>query len=231
MNKFDEIFFWQYVSKWTKIITLVHKHIIVIIDKIIINYFFWAIIPSFLYYYSDVFKSYIPFFALEIFLIWIFFKWIYDIFDWYNDVWIITEDWVIDLEWSLFSSDSVAVKYESIEWLELVENWIIDSILWKWNILIHKIGSGNPFMLENASNASENIHKIDKKLKEEKKKHWENAKRSKNIEQNFETVLKALSQVVEWYLEDSWYKKDDSEEKKAIIKEVKKMWWVVDLSK
>jgi len=50
-----------------------------------------------------------------VFIILIFFKNIYDIFNWYNDVWIITKDGVIELDWALFSSNSTSVKYSSIE--------------------------------------------------------------------------------------------------------------------
>lgn len=230
MNKFDELFFSWYVTHGTKLVTIVHKHIIVIIDKIIINYFFWVIVPSFLYYYSDTIKSYIPFFVLEIFLLGMFIKWLYDIFDWYNDAWIVTEDWVIDLDWKLFNSNSVAVKYAGIEWLEFIEKGMIDAALWKWDIVIHKVWGGNKFILENAANAMWNIEMIDKRLKETKKKTQSHTKEEVKEPENFETVLKALSAVVEWYLHNSWYKKDDSEEKKALIKEIKKMWWAIDLT-
>lgn len=229
MNKFDEIFFSNYVTNWTKIITVLHKHIIIVVDKLIINYFFWVIIPSFLYYYSDTIKSYIPFFIFEIFLIWMFIRGLYTIFDWYNDVWIMTEDGVIDLDWRMFTSDSVAVKYAWIEGLEFIEKWFLDSLLWKWDIVIHKVGWWNKFILENAANAFENIGIIDKKLKEMKKKYT--LEKTQPVEQNFETILKALSWVVEWYLENSWYKKDTSEEKQAFIKEIKKKWWAIDLTK
>lgn len=234
MNKFDELFFSTYVSEWTKITNIIHRHIIVIIDKIILTYFFWAIIPSFLYYFSNTIKALIPFFVLEAFLIWIFIKWLYDILNRYNDVWIVTDDWVIDLERELFSSNSVTVKYSSIEWLEYVEKWILDAILKKWDIVIHKVGWWEEFVLENATDALYNIEMIDKKLKWAKKKSHSNHKKEEiteiPLEQNFDTVMKALSWVVEAYLRDNWYKADDSEEKKALIKEVKKMWWAIDLT-
>lgn len=231
MNKFDELFFSQYVSNGTKLVTIVHKHIIVIIDKIILNYFFGAILPSFLYYYSDTLKGFIPFFVLEIFLIGMFIKWLYDILDWYNDAWIVTEDGVIDLDWKLFNSNSVAVKYAGIEWLEYIEKWFLDALLWKWDIVIHKVWGGNKFILENAATAMKNIEMIDKRLKETKKKIQSHAKPTEEKPpENFETVLKALTAVVEGYLQWNGYKKDDSEEKKALIKEVKKMWWAIDLT-
>lgn len=227
MNKFDKIFFAKYVSSWTKINEVIHKHIIVIIDKIIITYFFGAILPTFLYYYSDSIKTFIPFFVLEIFIIWIFIKWIYDIFNWYNDVWILTDYGVLDLEWSLFSSDSVSIKYDWIEWLQVIEAWFIDTILDKWDIVINKIWWWR-FLLEWASAPYKNIEKIDKICNEIRKNRKE--KNTWFWEQNFETVLKALSGVVEDYLWKSWYQKDDSKEKEELIKEIKKRWGAIDLS-
>lgn len=237
MNRFDELFFSKYVSEWTKIVNILHRHIIVILDKIILTYFFGAIIPSFLYYFSNTIKALIPFFVLEAFLIWIFIKWIYDILNWYNDVWIITDDWVIDLEWQLFSSNSVTLKFTSIEWLEYIEKWILDAILWKWDIIINKIWWWDEFVLENAANALKNLEMIDNKLKNNKKKppaiihKKEEPKIEEPIEQNFDTVIKALSWVVESYLKENWYKVDNSEEKKAYIKEIKKKWGAIDLTK
>ncbi len=57
----------------------------------------------------------IPFFVFEIYLLLIFSKLIYDIFNWYNDVWIITDSGVVDLDWALFSTDMTTVKFENIE--------------------------------------------------------------------------------------------------------------------
>jgi hypothetical protein len=51
----------------------------------------------------------------EIYLIIIFLKLVYDIFNWYNDVWIITETGVVDLEWALFKTTTNSVNYENIE--------------------------------------------------------------------------------------------------------------------
>ena len=232
MNKFDSLFFAKYIPKESKVIDIAHKHIIVIIDKILLNYIFWVILPTFIYYNSLSIQSLIPFFVLEIFILCIYLKNIYDIFNWYNDVWIITNDGVIELQWTLFSSTSVSVKYQSVEWLEIIQNWIIDTILWKWDIIIHKIGWENNFLLPSASRAYEILEKIESILKKEKsKEEEENAKKNANSkEKNFETILEALSWVVWDYIKDNWYKKDDSEEKVELIKKIKEKKWTIDLS-
>jgi hypothetical protein len=92
MNNYDKVFFQKYLPEKVKMKAIIHEHIITIINKIIFNYFFLVILPSFLYYYSDRIKSFIPFFVLEAFLLGMFIWIIYEVFDWYNDVWIITNE-------------------------------------------------------------------------------------------------------------------------------------------
>lgn len=250
MNRFDQLFFSKYVAG-SEIIDIAHKHIIIIIDKIILNYFFWVILPTFIYYNSLSIQSFTPFFVLEFFIIWMFIKNIYDIFNWYNDVWIITEDSVVELEWKLFSNNATSVSFWSIEWLEIIQGWIMDTIFWKWDIVIHKIWWENNFTLQNAAHAFSIIEQIDLLQKAEKQKEEdaeaqkiaeEEAKQTeeerKNHEnnqltsiQNLETIVKALSNVVETYLWNEWYKKDDSAEKKALIDEIKKQHGTIDLTK
>jgi hypothetical protein len=92
MNNYDKIFFKKYLPATIKMKAVIHQHLIVIINRIIFNYFFLVLLPSFLYYYSDRIKTFIPFFVLEFFLIIMFIKIIYEIIDWYNDAWIVTNE-------------------------------------------------------------------------------------------------------------------------------------------
>jgi hypothetical protein len=68
-----------------------------------------------MYYESGRFQELIPFSYFEIYLILVYLKVIYDVFDWYNDAWIITERNVIDLKWALLYIRVNSVDYESIE--------------------------------------------------------------------------------------------------------------------
>jgi hypothetical protein len=68
-----------------------------------------------LYFISGRFQQLVPFKFFEIYLILVYIKIIYDIFDWYNDVWIITEKSVIDLKWALLYIKMNSVEFESIE--------------------------------------------------------------------------------------------------------------------
>lgn len=228
MNKFDQVFFKSYIPEWVTILDIAHRHIIVIIGQIIINYFFWVLLPTFIYYNSLTIQSYIPFFVLEIFIILVFFKNIFDILDWYNDVWIITDEWVTELHWEVFSSNSTSVKYNSIEWLEILQNGIIDTFLGKWDIIIHKIGWENNFLLRDAQKWYQILEMIDviqKKVKEQYHKELE-----ENQDKNFETILKALGEVVESYMGKNGFEKDESEENIELIEKLKKSKHTIDLS-
>ncbi len=227
MNKFDQFFFNKYTTDWAEVIEIAHKHITVIIDKIVLNYFLWVILPTFFYYISDLLKSFIPFFVLEIFILIVFIINIYNVFDWYNDVWIITSEWVTELNWKLFSSDSVSVKYNSIEGLELIQGWFIDTILWKWKIVINKIWwDENSFALENATNAFKVLEKIDLIQRNFEKP----SEVPSDDGTNFEVVVKALSWVVEEYLWKAWPEKDTSKETQELIDRIKEIDWTIDLS-
>lgn len=228
MNKFDQAFFSKYVSGETQILEIAHKHFITIIGTISLNYFFWVLIPTFLYYNFLFLQQYIPFFVLEIFIICIFLKNIYDIFNWYNDAWIITTDGVVELDWELFSANATSVKFSSIEWLELVQWGFVDTIFWKWDIVIHKIWWENNFRLKDGAKVYEVVELIDDLQKKVKKKH-KKSDSSQNVG-NYDMVIKALWEVVEWYLWKHWYPKDDSEETLRIINKAKSSKWTIDLS-
>jgi len=224
MNKFDKTFFTKYVSEWSEIKWIIHKHFLVIFDKILLSLFFWVFLPSFFYYFSDRIKEIIPFFVFEIIIIWIFFKVIYDIIDWYNDVWIITDDWIVDLDWQLFWADSSSVKYWNIEWLQVEQTWIIDTILNKWTLILHKIWSDN-FVLENANKPYDWANEIEKNRKEKN----ESIEEEDDKKENFDIIMDALSWVVEDYLEKKWLRNRKDEEKEKYIEKIKNKNWSIDI--
>ena len=123
MNKFEISFFQKYTPEWQEIKWIIHIHFIEIVTQLFLWLNMWAIIPSFLYFYSDRVKELLPFMFLEWLLIFIFIKVIYDIFDWYNDVWIITNSWVIQLKRALFKTDTMTVWYDNMEGIEVEQDW------------------------------------------------------------------------------------------------------------
>jgi len=207
MNKFDEIFFQKYLIEWDKLLLVIHKHIIVILDKYLMWLIFGVLIPSFLYYYSLAFQN-IPFYILEIWFLFVFWKMVYDIFDWYNDVWIVTETWIISLDWRLFNTDVVSVKFENIEWMQVEQYWIIDTLLKKWDLVIHKIWEDS-FYLEDVANPFWILDRIWEVKKEEEQEilwyeNWEYK------DTRFEILVKALNWIVWEYLQKKWLPLDSN---------------------
>jgi len=90
MNSFEKKFFLRYLPEETEIYEVIHRHMILIIEKLFVWLTLFVCLPSFLYYQSYRLKELIPFYFFEIFLLLIFIKLVYNIFDWYNDVWIIS---------------------------------------------------------------------------------------------------------------------------------------------
>jgi len=114
MNSFESNFFIKYLPEDTEICEIIHRHIIIILKKLFI-WLFLVSVSSLFYYLSYRVKEIIPFYIFEFFLFLLFFKIVYDVFDWYNDVWIITHDGIFDIKWKLFKSETNSLNYESIE--------------------------------------------------------------------------------------------------------------------
>lgn len=225
IKKFDQLFFKSYIPQGSKILWIAHKHLIVILWNIIVNYFFWVLLPTFLYYYSPNIQAMVPFFVLEIFIIGVFLKNIYDVFDWYCDVWIITEDGVIELDWELFSINSTSVRYASIEGIEIAQEWIINTILGKWDIYIHKIGWENTFLLKDASNVEQIKEEVNTFQNQFLKDTPNEAEWG-----NMEMLIEALSWVVEEYMGKNGYEKHTPKQDQEFVQKVRVKKWTIDLS-
>lgn len=222
MNKYEKLFFSKFIPDWSEVKYIVHEHMIIIFNRLVVMLWLFVFVPTFLYYLSPAFQHNIPFYIFEIYLIIIYIRIIYDVFNWYNDAWIITESSVIDLKWALFHIKVNSVSFENIEWIEVDQNWIIDSILWKWTLTIHKVWE-EFFVLKEAKIPFEALDEIEK-IREEKKEDPNKEEKDK-----FELVMEALTWVVNQYLETStWVKKKD-EEKKSIEEKAKEKKWTIDL--
>jgi hypothetical protein len=160
-----------------------------------------------------------------------FLKIIYDIFDWYNDVWIVTNEWVIELDWSILSTNTVSVKYGSIEGIEIVQDGIWDTLFSKWKLVIHKIWGWDNFILENAAlpyAAIDEIENTSRALRPEEDEE-DNDEEPHFHQWQYNMLIEALSGVVEQYMENSWYKRDDTKEKEEVIQKVKKKRGTIDI--
>lgn len=130
--------FKKHIPEWQEIRAVIHEHWITVMDSFILWLSFGALIPSFLYYQSERLRELVPFYALELLLSVVFLKIVYELFNWYNDVWIITDEWIYDLDWSLLKTNVESIYYENIEWVEVDKHRIWDNIFNKWDIIIHK---------------------------------------------------------------------------------------------
>lgn len=220
MNNFDKTFFKKYVPEWQEILWIVHEHFIVIIDRILVNLFFGVLLPVFLYIESWLIQEKLPFEALEWLLFLVFFKTIYDVFDRYNDVWIITDSGVVDLEWALLDTSNVSLKHDNIEWIEVEQKWIWDTILWKWDLIIHKIWEWD-FRLNNAITPYKAVDEIEAAWTWN---FWNDMdfEEEDMQEDRFDKMMNILSEMVEDHMEKKWKfeneKNEQLEEKKQKLK-------------
>lgn len=220
MNKFDQKFFSKYVPEGQEMIEIIHTHPIGILNWLLVKISLFAIFPAVFYYNSISIQALVPFYILEIYLIIIYIKLIYDIFDWYNDVWIITNDWIVWLEWSIFKAKSDSVSYDNIEWVWVEQNWIIDKIFSKWELLIHKIWDDS-FALNDAISPYKAVDLIEWIMNEDNEDDIEQDK--------FDIIMDALGWVVWNYLEKGKEKTRKQEELEEKIKEIEKQIWTIDL--
>lgn len=224
MNSFETKFFEKYTPEWHTIKTVIHEHWIKIVDNLILSFWMAVFVPSIIYYYSGRVQELIPFYVFEIYLIIIFVKIVYDIFDRYNDVWIVTDKGIVDLDWALFKTNMKTVNYENIEWVEVEQNSIWDKLLRKWNLVIHKIWD-DVFMLEDARIPYKAINEIEK-IREEVKEFEEDA------EDKFDMVMDTLSWVVREYLWKNWvpWDKQSSEDfREELLEKSKSKSGTIDL--
>lgn len=214
-------FFKKYIPEWHEVLWLVHEHWVRIIDKIFLYMIWFVFIPTFLYYFSENIRWFIPFYIFEIYLFIIYAKIVYEIFNRYNDVWIITNEWISDLDWALFKTNVQNVGYSNIEWIEVDQNSIWDKILNKWDITIHLVWD-DKLVIKDAIIPYKAINKIEEISKE--KMSWWDEERDK-----FDVFIDTLSWFLEKQLSNKWVKEEDFKEKEEVIFKAMEEWWTVDL--
>lgn len=220
MNKFETKFFSKYIPEWQEIKWVIHVHFIKIFSKLFLWMSLWLFLPTFLYYVSVRLQEFINFMYFEIYLIIIFIKFIYDIFDWYNDVWILTNIWIVKLNWKLFKTITESVTYDKIEWLEVQQWWLYDKMLRKWNLIIHKMWD-DILLLENSSNPYKWVNKIETASEE--------ATVEEIPDDKFDIIMDALWWVVENYLDRKMTKSEKQREIERAIEEIELNKWTLDL--
>ncbi|MDQ1344339.1 MAG: hypothetical protein QG650_1060 [Patescibacteria group bacterium] len=152
MNKFDELFFSKYVSDDAELVFVCHRHVTLIIDRIFLILFFVVFLPSF-FYYNDSFslRSIVPFAYFEGYLVAAYLSLLYTVFDWYNDVWIITDRGIVDLDWNVFAGNVTYIDFHSIHGIEIKRDSMLDSLLGRGDVSIHLEDETADFCLWEAS--------------------------------------------------------------------------------
>lgn len=211
MNKFDLNFFSKYTPEWQEIKAVIHIHPIKLLLPLTMKIFLFVIVPVVFYISSYLINSIIPFFLFEIYLFLVFIKLIYDIFDWYNDVWIITDSAIVSLTWSFLKANSDTINFENIEWVWVEAVWIFDKIFRMWTLSIHKIWDDS-ITLEWAIKPYKAVDLIEQIMEET---------RDDQDEDKFDIIMDALSGVVGDYLHENKIKEKTKEEAKEKIEKFK----------
>jgi len=231
MKKFDEIFFSKYLIEWDEMLLVVHKHVVEILDKYLFWMAFGVLIPSFLYYFSVNFKE-IPFYMFEIWLFFVFIKMVYDIFDWYNDVWIVTHTSVITIDWSLWTINTWYVRLEDIQWIEIEQNSIKDWILWKWDIQCLLVADQDNFTLIDVSNPQKSADFI-REIQHEILWDFDDEDEGEEFEIMKHTLAEMVKAHCEWKnCSDNYSEEKNENELKALeleLERVKSKKWTIDL--
>lgn len=150
MNSFDEAFFSQYVEEGDELLFVCHKHIVLIIAPIVLWLFFGAFVPVFFFAY-DTFgiRSLIPDLYFEGYLACIYLYLLFKIFDWYNDVWLITDGGIVDIDWNIFARHREMIEYHAIGSTKIETRGAFDAFIKKSDIIIKVHGeSDSTFILE-----------------------------------------------------------------------------------
>ncbi|RKW23921.1 hypothetical protein D8B46_02425 [Candidatus Gracilibacteria bacterium] len=213
MNKFEQDFFKKYIPEGQELFHIIHTHPLVVIRNLIVQIILLLVLPIGFFYFSKTLHKQIPFFYFEIYIFLVFFKIIYDIFNWYNDVWIVTNTSVVALNWSFFKVKTESITFENIEGVGVDEDGILDKLMRKGDVIIHKAGE-EELVLENAISPYKAIDAIEEAS-------TANADDGGNItEERFNLLLEALSGAVGEHLGKKEITGTYNEKKEKLKKEI-----------
>lgn len=196
MNYFDELFFQKYLRTDEELVFVCHRHPILIVDRIIVTLFFGLMIPTFFYYNNILaFQDILPFLYFETFILGLYCFLIYKIFDWYNDVWIITSLGIIDIDWDIFTRHTIYIDYSDIKGAEIQTSSLWDAAFHKWDVVLYTAGDRDDFILHGAEHPDDILDHVEEVL-HERAKH-----KDKKEKAPMELLLHTLTEVVREHLE------------------------------
>lgn len=234
MNKFDELFFSKYVSEGAELLFVCHRHVTLVIDRIFLILFFGVFLPSF-FYFNDSFalRDLVPFTYFEGYLVATYLYLLYTVFDWYNDVWIITDRGIIDLDWNVFAGNVTYVDYHSIHGVEIRRDSIFDSLLGKGDVAIHLEDESEEFQLAEASHPDDIAEYVQNAVAEARGRNDHGHEESvQDDREPFQVLLETLTEMVKDHLSQKGVSETAEERRMAeeILKQAKRRTSTIDLS-
>ncbi len=194
MNKFDSLFFVQYINPNETIQEVFHRHYFVILEEIILWTLFAVLIPTFLYS-QNLFgiQFWVSQMSFTLYLLLIYAILMYKLFDWYADVWIATDSTIVDLKWQYFTSNLLYIPYDKIEWIEIRTRSWFTAMIGMSDVVI-KLAWHESFTLTSAAKPSVIVEYIQNATQHKKWKHGADDR------EPFEILVETLSDVVKWHL-------------------------------
>lgn len=239
MNKFDELFFSKYVPEGAEVLFVCHRHVTLVIDRIFLILFFAVFLVSF-FFFNDTFslRSLVPFPYFEGYLVAVYLYLLYCVFDWYNDVWIVTDEGVIDLDWNVFAGNVTYVPYHSVHGVEIRRDSVFDSLLGKGDIVILLAEDrGEDFGLLEAADPEAIADFIQEEIEKAKKARDKHAAAPQedtgpDDREPFQILLDTLTEMVKDHLERKGPRESPEEKRMAeeILKRAKRRKSTIDLS-
>lgn len=234
MNQFDILYFSKYIGEWDELLFVCHRHPILVIDEVILWTFFGGLVPTF-FYFQNTFSiaNFIGIYYFQAFLFAVYLGLIYQIFNWYNDVWLLTRRGIIDIEWNVFSGSTHFIEYDDIQGIQLNVNGFLDTAFWKGDIRISLEWARGEFFLSDAQDpqiVSEYIQSILDDLHSHNDLNHGSEDEIGGDKKPFELLLDTLTDIVREHLEKKWYEnKENLLEQRKYIKETLKHVSTIDL--
>lgn len=145
---FGSCLFRGYLDEGEKIIFVAHKHIWTHYRPLLKKIFFAEMIPLSIWFLFPDSKM--------VMLIWMLIGGlfvIYELLDWYYDALLITDLSLLIVEWNgFFSNSSSRIDYGTIEGVSWSKKGFAQTVLAFGDVEVSKIGSGDAFVIKNASN-------------------------------------------------------------------------------
>jgi hypothetical protein len=158
MNRVSNYLFSRYIDEGETIVDVAHKHILVLKLDAAKSVFFGLIMPIFL---MVIFPVYTFFFAL-----WALggvFAFLYHVYDWYYDAWILTDHGVVDVQRDgFFDFTSTRIDYHMIEGISYTIKGVLQTIFSYGDITIDKLGTNTRVILHKAKSPKHLERKVMK---------------------------------------------------------------------